>query len=478
MKKQVDKKINFIIIFYFLIIVLLIFLFPLLGDDLLHGSIGNSFAFMPHVNGRYLGNFFGINLSANLVLRVIIKSLVILLIIFMSKKILEIKNNRYILFFIILFMLMPKEMFRETIPFNSGFANYVIPIVGVLYIINAHLNNTQNKSNCFKLIMFLLLGVFNSLFVEHVTIFNLILSIYIIIYDIKKYKKINYNYLLYFIGSLIGTIIMFSNPTYLVAFKGDDVYRSFSSFRELLYKPWAVLRASFFKNYIFNIVLILILLKLYKEKTDKNSLDKFLFVYLIFFGLYTLLKLFHLIPENIFIKMFEVILILTLIFTVYYVLKNLRILSDREKYRLIFYFLCMLFILAPLVVVSPLGARCYVMVYVLLIIFMLNLLIILEKNKLINIKKLSKYLIVLATLQIILYLNIYYKIYEENLVMVKSIEEAKNNDNSIIKLEKFSNPEFIHGDLCSKYVQETIRIYYQIPSTITFEIECHKKEPI
>lgn len=253
MKKILKDKINFIIILYIALIILLMYIFPLLHDDLLHGSIGLGFNFMSSINGRYLGNFFSIILASNIYYRVIIKSLVVILIIYISKKLLNIKNKLYLIIFLVLLMFMPKEMFREVFPFTAGFSNYVIPIVGILFIMHSHLNNLFQKYNNYLIPLFLILGIFSSLFVEHITIFNLFLSIYLMLYEYIKNKKINYITLTYFIGSLIGTIIMFTNPSYLVTLSGTDEYRSFSSFKEILTKPWAILRTAFFHNKAVNL---------------------------------------------------------------------------------------------------------------------------------------------------------------------------------------------------------------------------------
>lgn len=234
--KKPKNKIGYINIIFILFIMLLIFTFPIIHDDLLHGSLYSGFNFMPHVNGRYLGNFFSINLAASVLLGGMVKSIVILLIIVLSKKILNIKNYIFILVFLTLLMFMPKEMFREVFPFIAGFSNYVIPLVGVLFIINNHINNNFQKYQNYCLPLFLLLGIFNSLFVEHITIFNLLLSIYLVLYEIFKNKKINYLTINYALGSLVGTIIMFSNPTYLMTLNGGDTYRSFSTIKEIFTK--------------------------------------------------------------------------------------------------------------------------------------------------------------------------------------------------------------------------------------------------
>ena len=65
---------------------------------------------------------------------------------------------------------------------------------------------------------------------ENVTLFNLSLSIFFIIYDIIKEKKVYKEHISFLIGSIIGTAIMFINPIYISVFHSKDIYamRSFS----------------------------------------------------------------------------------------------------------------------------------------------------------------------------------------------------------------------------------------------------------
>ena len=143
-KKELNIKKNpnnYMLILSVVFILVLMFIFPLLGDDLLHGKVGVGIEFMSGVNGRYLGNLFGINLSSSLLLRVIIKTAVFIGIIYLIKIISKKKNSLYYLLILSLLLFMPKEIFRQVIVNSSGFGNYVVPTIGILTIIYIHLNN-------------------------------------------------------------------------------------------------------------------------------------------------------------------------------------------------------------------------------------------------------------------------------------------------------------------------------------------------
>lgn len=149
---------------------------------------------------------------------------------------------------------------------------------------------------------------------------------------------------------------------------------------------------------------------------DKDLILKSLIIFLLIFGMYCLIKYFNqdlLIVEN-YTKHFEALITFIFFISIGFIVYKSKILKNNEIYRLIFYVATMICILAPLVMVSPLGPRCYVMVYILMIIFTVDLSQILYNNKYINFKRLPKLLVFIALCQIVSYLIIYGSIYLTN----------------------------------------------------------------
>ena len=69
----------------------------------------------------------------------------------------------------------------------------------------------------------------NTLIVEHLTIYNVMLGVYAVAFTFFKYKKICIQHLSYLAGTIAGTIIMFSNGAYHAAASGTDTYRTISA---------------------------------------------------------------------------------------------------------------------------------------------------------------------------------------------------------------------------------------------------------
>ena len=75
---------------------------------------------------------------------------------------------------------MPVTILRESVAWASGFANYVLPILLILFIIYKNiylLDNKQDKEekNILKLIWYFVISFVGSLFIENITLYNLFL---------------------------------------------------------------------------------------------------------------------------------------------------------------------------------------------------------------------------------------------------------------------------------------------------------------
>jgi len=124
---------------------------------------------------------------------------------------------------------MPISVFAQAVAWTSGFANYVIPIIIILFYLYFNKNLFSDENIEIKnrwIIPFALLGFINSLFVEHATLYNVLLSIVVILYYLIRKHKIVLANLFYMIGSILGTVLMFSNEAYHTIFQSQDTYRA------------------------------------------------------------------------------------------------------------------------------------------------------------------------------------------------------------------------------------------------------------
>lgn len=465
MAKINNKKI--LIGFFVLLLYILMYILPVFGDDLLHGSVGNGFFFMPSVNGRYLGNFFGINLSSSVFLRVIVKGTISIIIVYLIKLITG--NNKKVLFLIpfSLFLFMPKEIFRQVIALTSGYGNYVMPTLGILLVIFIFFKKNNNENKLLTPI-FLILGIINSLFVEHITIYNLLLSIFMLLVAIKN-KKQRLLYSVYLLGSLIGTYVMFSNPVYLSSFLGTDNYRSISKINDILKKISSIVNEAYLSNYLlmfFQFIIIYVLTKNTNSKHKKivNAITVFNCIFIIYYILTFLNPSWELFTNN--------TIYFNTLFAILFFLNTFLLISVLEirkeiKNKLLIYLISYVITLSPLLFVNPVGPRCYFTSYIFMILYIVEVLLYLDEKNVINIEKYEKFICIIVIAQFVYYFSIYGKIYVTNKKQINDIMYNINAGKTEIKLQPLPYMDYLHGaDMCDNYVKSVFKKYYRIPENI------------
>lgn len=238
MKTKANKN----IILYLLSIVffgIFYYFLPFAGDDWAWGSdigierLQNAFS---GYNGRYLGNLLIILITRSVIAKVVFCALMMFLLIFVLSKIFDgLSDNKkstanYIIAFSSVLILVlpnqiafgdiqPFQIFGSTVGWLSGFTNYVVP--SVLILIFYYFVTSKGFESKTVYIFLFFDGVFACLCVEHYTLFCLMFAFAVIIYRYRFHKKICKKSLSFFSGSLIGSLIMFSNSAYISMQKGD-----------------------------------------------------------------------------------------------------------------------------------------------------------------------------------------------------------------------------------------------------------------
>ncbi|MFC6324081.1 DUF6056 family protein [Companilactobacillus baiquanensis] len=228
--------------FYFIIFIifgLIGYFMPLTGDDLNWGSYwGNNYFPQGHFltyDGRYLGDLLVIVMTKVKPVAFVAYGLFSALIVFMIQKIRDQLNKpKFIGLFTASIMatfliIAPKSIFRQTLGWHAGFANYVPSVIFPLFLLYLFIKNYDKKEvHYYRTILFLsfLASVLTQLFAEHMTILNCFISVVIWLFFRKHFydgaKKL-FNYIL--LGNFIGAILMFINGAYIKILTGSDSYR-------------------------------------------------------------------------------------------------------------------------------------------------------------------------------------------------------------------------------------------------------------
>lgn len=437
--KTVNKYRIFII---FTIILLLCLLFPYSGDDIAWGlnslsvDTVKTFSHDLSLNGRYLGNILTIIITKNMLLKSFLISLTLSTIILIIHHIFKIKY-RYILFFL---LIMPIDMLKQSIVWASGFANYGFSTLFLLLtIILVQKLWHVNKLNIKSLILFIV-SIFSCLFVENLTVFMVLLFLSLnVIYYIKNHK-INYSLIIGLIGVLIGTYIMFSHPVYINIFNGGDNYRNIADKRGIFHRIMSNY-GLVIKNYVIEgsallfIIMLAVTNKYYKKTEDK--------IYSILYN-YSLIYLTYAIISNIFLleAKFNYILYLNILLSIIFIISFITIIikAYKDKTNILNIILVIIGILAPLFIVTPIGPRNLLMIYILEIILLFT--ICKETNYILRSKKVDYMILLISSILTFCYFNIYGNIsyyYNKRLNYLKTINMCSNE----ILLFKIPNGEYL-----------------------------------
>lgn len=459
----VKNKIFFIITF---LIFLISLLFPYSGDDWYWGSKNLSIASIVsmakdiELNGRYLGNIFVILLTENIFIRGIIISLTLSGIIhFISKSF----NVDYI-YIVTLLLLMSRELIGQAIIWASGFANYTVStlflLISLLLISKCYNNSTFNIKQALFNSFFIFLSC---LFVENLTIFfSMFLFITNFIYLIKN-KKVNYNLLICLIGAIIGLITMFTHPAYLNVIRGNDSFRQIYTEGNIFDKIFETLTDVFsliINNSVAIFVLIIVSYISYIYKKNKKS--KLIIINLIvqilsyiisFVSLFNNYSNVYIISATIFI--FCTILMLYLLF-------------GKKSNRALLTCCVIILLIAPLLIVKPVGPRNLLMIYVLEIVLLVEIINLTEFP--INKNILRKIFIILGTELLLFYIAIcahvlFISIQRDQYVM----SQVKNGESKIVVPYLPYYNIIWNINYYRQYDQKWYKKFNGIPNDIEFE---------
>ena len=476
-EKKIFNKKNIFFIILFIILFIISYMFPYAHDDWAWGSsigIERLNSLFDGYNGRWLGNLSVLLLTRNRILKAFITSIVLTYIMVYIKKLINYENKNSIYLSILLMILMPVSIIAQSIAWVSGFTNYVIVILFLLMYINFNKNIFTNKKveidNKF-IVLFLLLGFANSLFIEHITIYNLLLSIFVVLFIKYKDKKISIPNVSYLIGSLCGTILMFSNSAYHKVMNATDDYRTIEqgniiirSIKTYVSKLYDYLiYENHFLNIIVGILCLILIYKLFKNDKYKKIYRCILNIIIGIISFVICYELFVVLMSNNtpFITKPYIKLLESLLYGLYYVsifVLMLFISDKNRRFRFIFELASIILIAAPLLIVKPIGPRCFIDTYIFFVIFAIDLFDYIFKNDKFDLSNLFKYMIVII---LFFYLLIYGNIYRVELIRNNYINNNKDATKLVLPKLPFENYSQ-HANPDGETFEERFKLFYNI----------------
>lgn len=266
-----------------------------------------------------------------------------------------------------LLMTMSQEVFSQTFGWLSGFINYVTGMIPLLAMVLWALKTEAKRLKIWQLLGFVILGGVGALFVEHVTLYLLVFGLVGIIICALLHSQKLFGMLAFTIGTGIGAVRMFSDPSYLAAFSGNNHYRQLSFGQRLINQLTATYTQRMSKYLFEENVLIMLLLSvgiiwLIWHSVKRATALKWLITTLL--SGYCLLTIFgremfswqNLNQNGVFAN---VLAIASLLFLLGVLLANGWLIDDHAlQIRMWVYIGSALLLSAPFAVITPYGSRC------------------------------------------------------------------------------------------------------------------------
>lgn len=469
---------NKLIVFYGVIFVLLFFLcllFPYTGDDWAWGSqigLERLNEWFDNYSGRYFGNLIVLALTRSNLLKAFTMSFCLTgIIVILNKLTGEQKNGVFIISSVLVFM--PVTLLRQAIVWTSGFANYTTSIFLTLiyiYYVNHIYSEDKPKNSWLAVLPLAVLGFANTLIVEHLTLYNVLLALYVIVFTLIKFKKLYIQYVAYFAGTVAGTALMFSNSVYHSVSEGDDSYRTMGKIIDFA----TIIEEGFINNCVLNIFLIAVCTVIYfmlKNKFTKKS-KRFgaiaISVMIAFAASSLLLKLSG-------VKPLEILTIVVCIATVIYIIAFMVFLfalplDMEKKLKLFFIFGSVGCMIAPLFVVTPIGSRCFFAPYVMMLYLGMEFYTLFDESLKKRCDRISKVTIIAALVGLVYLFCIYGTIFVCNNKRVEKAQLDARSGLETIQIEELPYKDYVWcADLEKKVWQERFKLFYDIEETVKIE---------
>jgi len=487
--EKIFSKKNIFYIILLIMLFILSYIFPYTHDDWAWGSsigIERLTSLFKDYNGRWFGNFFVLLLTRNRILRSLIITGVFTGILIYINKLLDLKNNFTKLLTIVLILLMPVSVLAQAVAWTSGFTNYVIVVLLILIYLNYnkdYLINNKSKIISYKsIVLYFILGFSSSLFIEHLTIYNVLISIYFLILGKVKKKEFSKINLSYMIGGLLGAILMFSNGAYYNIANNQDSYRQIGQNNiviDALRTYFSELsKYLFIENHFINIFVgILSLFLIYRflidNKKIKKIYKKLLYVISLYILTFLCLDIYYIFINNIMLVSSGMVNILNgTIYGLYWIMVLIVILfliTDKKiKFRMIFVLCSIIIMAAPLLIVKPIGPRCFFSTYIFFVIFVIDLfnyVFLREIKKIDNFSNILKYICI-----ILLFINIF--IYGVAFVVEvhRNIYINNNRDAKTLVLPEIPFDEYMQiPNPTTEIFRDRFKLFYNIDDDVSLE---------
>ena len=360
----------------------LFYLFPYTGDDWAWGSqlgLERLATWFDNYNGRYFGNLLVLVLTRCKWVNVLLTAVSMVCFCLFPK--MFAKSEKFLPYALgtLLFFLIPQSMWVQVVVWTAGFSNYVPPILLIfLYLILVQnvFDSEQSEYGKVTVAVAPVIGFSAALFMENVTLYNLVVAAAVLLIAYVRFRKVYGMHLAYAVGSIAGTVMMFTNSAYGTIAQGGDEYRS-SVLNEgligtIVNNINVIVRTMFLENMAawgILSVLCLICYVMCRRTGAVKKIAHFSVMAHILCGILLVAK--SVCPNWRFLGNETITVLVFAMAAVGYCMGALGIVffcvrEQKMKLRILFLLLSIPVLVAPLLVVNPVGARCLFAPYMML----------------------------------------------------------------------------------------------------------------
>lgn len=480
MKNKIINRIRLEYIILFTFTFLLCFLFPYTGDDWAWGSqigIDRLSNWFDNYNGRYLGNLIVLALTRNYLIRnIIISATICSTIVIINNLTGKTKLGFYFITSCIVFL--PNLILRQSIAWTSGFSNYVTSIfLTLIYIsyIKGIFTDEPPKYSALSLIPLTLLGVANTLIVEHLTMYNIILGLSVLIITIIKFKKVYLQHIAYSVGTLIGAVTMFSNSVYRSIKDGNDYYREINQTINEIFSGIknnylnVIAKEGFLNNMWINMCLTILCIHIWSKVKNRVSKSKLIigtmctWVFIAYTAISLMSKMDavkHTVLATYAIGLTTVIFVLAIgaFLFVLPVQKN-------DKQVLLFIYSSIIIVIGPLLVVNPIGSRCLFASYILFTYLLAKLIQIANISN----RELRNSLMIACAAGFLYLSGIYFTIYTVDQHRIRRVVDATKSGETTVEIRRLPYAQYVWWPNPNTELWELrFKLFYGIDKDIEF----------
>lgn len=486
MKKRVE---TYRYLICFIVLAALCWLFPYTGDDWAWGSsigIDRLNTWFENYSGRYAGNLIVLVLTRSNILKTLTMAFCLTGIIYCIERLIREKWAFYLSCLLLVFL--PRAVFRQAVVWTAGFSNYVtsifLTLIYIVYIYRIFEEEEQErrlKQEFLPCIPLFVLGVVNTLIVEHLTLYNVALGFFVLLFVFVKYRKIYVQHVFYFAGAVCGTCYMFSNSVYHSIQASEDGYRSVAQggiVKQALNSYFNVIYEELYMNNLWlNLILLAVCILLYKKikgKMENEMQQKTMQVCLGIMLCYAMYALFSVVGLGEAAKQ-QALMYLegigTIVCAVSVILFGIMVgLQCGRFWKILFVMGSIVCIAAPLFVVNPIGSRCFFATYVMFIVLVCELCKIWQQQGEAEFPKetLKRAGVMVSAVGIIFYLCIFAGVYRVDRARLSHIRTQAAKGETEIEILHLPYEAYIWAPTpnTGEIWEERYKLFYDLPEDI------------